>query len=129
MTKISETGHAKNVENFRRLYDHLMNFGGKYAPSDARLQLANVATVLQAASSSLTALSVANPPFLQAVSRREAAFACSQMGEAATRQVKMDKAHFTARRTFAARSAFTCSQMGEAAARQVKWGERESGFL
>jgi hypothetical protein len=42
------------------------------------------------------------------------------MGEAAARQVKMDKAHFTVRRTFAARSAFTCSQMGEAAARQVK---------
>jgi hypothetical protein len=75
MTKISETGHAKNVENFRRLYDHLMNFGGKYAPSDARLQTGNVSAVLQSASSSLTDLSVANPLFLQAVSRREAAFA------------------------------------------------------
>jgi hypothetical protein len=74
MAKTSETGHAKNVENFRRLYDHLMNFGGKYAPTDPRLHLANVGTVLQAADAALTSLSGANPPFLQAVSRREVAF-------------------------------------------------------
>ena len=75
MTKNYETGHAKNVENFRKLNDHLMNFGGKYAPTDVRLQLANVNTVLQAADASLITLSGATPPFLQAVSRREVAFA------------------------------------------------------
>jgi hypothetical protein len=41
MTKISETGHAKNMENFRRLYGHLVNFGPKYAPADVRLQTGN----------------------------------------------------------------------------------------
>ena len=75
MTKISETGHAKNMENFRKLNDHIISFGTKYAPTDARLQLANVATVLQAADAALISLNGANPPFLQAVSRREAAFA------------------------------------------------------
>ena len=74
MTKISETGHARNVENFRKLDDHLKSFGEKYAPSDVRLQLANIATVLQAADAALLSLNGANPPFLQAVSRRETAF-------------------------------------------------------
>ena len=74
MSKNHETGHAKNVENFRKLNDHIISFGTMYAPADTRLQLANVATVLQAADAALISLNGANPPFLQAVSRRETAF-------------------------------------------------------
>jgi hypothetical protein len=74
MSKQSETGHAKNVENFKKLNEHIVSFGPKYAPSDVRLQIPNVSTVSQAGSASLILLSEAQPPYLQAISRREAAF-------------------------------------------------------
>jgi tetratricopeptide (TPR) repeat protein len=74
MTKNYETGHARNVENFRKLNEHIVSFGSKYAPSDVRLQVANLNTVRTTAEASLNGINAANPPFLQAVNRRETAF-------------------------------------------------------
>ena len=74
MRKNYETGHAKNVENFSKLNENIISFGGKYAPSDVRLQPSNLNAVKTAAVASLETVNVANPPFLQALSRREIAF-------------------------------------------------------
>jgi hypothetical protein len=74
MTKSYETGHARNVENFRRLSDCIISFGASYAPTESRLKLAGVAAILQAAETSLADLNAANAPYLQAISRREIAF-------------------------------------------------------
>ncbi|MDR0732837.1 MAG: hypothetical protein LBF08_02070 [Dysgonamonadaceae bacterium] len=75
MTKNVETGHARNVENFKRLQEYIAGFGSKYAPGDARLQPANITLISQNSAATMEAVNAATPPYLQAVSRREQAFA------------------------------------------------------
>ncbi|MDR2362588.1 MAG: hypothetical protein LBD91_07665 [Prevotellaceae bacterium] len=74
MAKNYETGHVKNVENFIRLQECITSFGTRYAPGDARLKLPNVETIKQNSLDAISAVNMAIPPYLQAISRRENAF-------------------------------------------------------
>lgn len=44
MSKISETGIAVNISNFKLLIDHCVALGGDYNPSNAKLTTANMTT-------------------------------------------------------------------------------------
>ena len=74
MKKNYETGHAKNVENFSKLDQIVRSLGAKYAPGDARLQPSNLNTIKTSAAAALETVNLDNPPYLKALSRREAAF-------------------------------------------------------
>ncbi|MDR2361505.1 MAG: hypothetical protein LBD91_02120 [Prevotellaceae bacterium] len=87
MAKTYETGHAKNVENFYKLDDRITSFGNRYAPSDSRLQQLNIDNIKQSATNALAQLAAANPPYLQAIGRREAAF--TNLASTASRALKI----------------------------------------
>jgi hypothetical protein len=74
MTSSIETGHAKNVEEFKRMRVILASFGAAYAPGDDRLKIPNILAIEQNSIAAMAAVDDALPDHLQAVSRREIAF-------------------------------------------------------
>jgi hypothetical protein len=74
MSSTSETGHAVNVGNFRKLVGIIALFGARYAPAIARLQLTALNTLLAEAVQALGQLDEKVPPWIRAVNARAAAF-------------------------------------------------------
>jgi hypothetical protein len=71
----SETGHAPNADNFRKLIDYALSYGNKYAPIMPSLQVQYLTTVYGSTIEAIHLLDVANAPYIQSLSRREEAFA------------------------------------------------------
>jgi hypothetical protein len=90
MASTSETGHAKNVANFKELLSYLKSYGTAYNPSKASLVLTELMSLLTSANASLEAVNSAHPAYSNAVASREAAFA--PLNKLVTRAVNALKA-------------------------------------
>ncbi len=74
MTKISETGHAKNVANLESLITAIVGLGATYNPSRIALQLEELQMLLTKAKESFHAFYEAQTVYSKAVDDRELAF-------------------------------------------------------
>lgn len=74
MTKISETGHAKNVATFEDLISFCTAYGTAYNPSKNSIKLPALNTLLAAARGNLVALNTAFTAFNNATNNRVVAF-------------------------------------------------------
>jgi len=74
MASISETGHAKNVANFKTLVNICTELGTKYQPTADDLQLSNLQTMLTEATTNMEALKAVLPHYTTAVAEKDAAF-------------------------------------------------------
>jgi len=90
MASKSETGHTKNVTNFKSLNVYLDSLGVKYNPSKVSIQLPQLQAQYTAADQSLTAIQDALPAFTDAVDDQEAAF--EPLDKLVTRVVRAYKA-------------------------------------
>ncbi|MCL9806658.1 hypothetical protein NAT51_14070 [Flavobacterium amniphilum] len=70
----SETGHTKNVANFKQLVNLVNSYGADYNPARANLKIPNLNTIATNAQTSLTSVSVKNTQYNNAVNRRFIAF-------------------------------------------------------
>lgn len=90
MSSNSETGHAKNVANFKDLIVHVKSLGTAYKPSKDGLLIANLEAQHAAAAASLVSLSKEMPVYQKAVDAKKAAFA--PLNKLVTRALNMFKA-------------------------------------
>jgi hypothetical protein len=90
MPSNSETGHAKNVANFKDLIIHVKSLGSAYKPSKEGLLLANLQAQHTAAAASLVSVSKEMPVYQQAVDVKQAAF--EPLYKLITRALNMFKA-------------------------------------
>jgi hypothetical protein len=90
MPSNSETGHAKNVANFKDLITHVKSLGAAYKPSKEGLLIANLEAQHTAAAASLLSLAKEMPVYQQAVDAKQAAFA--PLNKLVTRALNMFKA-------------------------------------
>lgn len=74
MSTNSETGHAKNVANFKQLVNLISTYGPDYNPARASLKMPNLNTIATNAQTSLTSVSVKNTQYNNAVNKRFIAF-------------------------------------------------------
>lgn len=74
MTKISETGHAKNVANFEELTNIVISFGPAYNPSRESIRPAALQAVLLEAKKSMDDCHNADSHYSLAAAERETAF-------------------------------------------------------
>jgi hypothetical protein len=74
MAKISETGHAKNVANFKTLLTICVELGSTYQPTAEILQVANLQKVYSEAEVPMKQLKDAMPLYTTAVADKDAAF-------------------------------------------------------
>lgn len=72
--KISQTGHAMNVDNFEKLVAYVKGYGTEYNPAKKTLQPASLDAVLSNANSAVNAVFAAIPAWKNAINDREAAF-------------------------------------------------------
>lgn len=70
----SETGHAKNVDNFEDVITYCDGYGSQYDPTKAALKLPALNTQLSDAQNGLSLVNSALPPWINAVNARELAF-------------------------------------------------------
>ncbi|MCL9807251.1 hypothetical protein NAT51_17095 [Flavobacterium amniphilum] len=70
----SETGHSKNVANFKDLVNLVSSYGADYNPARASLKIPNLNTIATNAQTSLTSVSVKNTQYNNAVNNRFIAF-------------------------------------------------------
>ena len=75
MASTSETGHAKNVANFDELISFVAGYGIVYNPSKTTIKLPALQTLATNARNAINAVNAALPPYSNAVSAREVAFA------------------------------------------------------
>ncbi|MBI5215739.1 MAG: hypothetical protein HY960_08295 [Ignavibacteriae bacterium] len=71
---MSETGHAKNVENFSTLISFCSGYGASYNPAKATLKVSSLETLRDTAKNSLADVNRVLAPFTTAVNERQAAF-------------------------------------------------------
>lgn len=90
MASASETGHAKNVANFKTLNGYLASLGARYNPSKKSIQLPNLQTQYTVAGQALAAIQDAFPPFTAAIDEQQAAF--KPLDKLVTRVVRAYKA-------------------------------------
>ena len=69
-----ETGHTKNVANFKELVNLVNSYGDSYNPSRASLKIPNLNIVATNAQTSLTTVSVKNTQYNNAINKRFIAF-------------------------------------------------------
>lgn len=74
MTKISESGHAKNVANFEELTTTVNGYGEGYNPTREALKLIALLAVLSNSKKAIEAVNAAIPAYTRAIAAREAAF-------------------------------------------------------
>jgi len=116
MTKVNESGHAKNVANFQELVNSVVAFGTRYVPSRESIMLPALQKILTDAKQSIADYNVVLSPYKIAVVERETAF--NPLNKLTTRLLNSLKA------------TDTTAQMDETAqtlARKIK-GERASAI-
>lgn len=74
MASTSETGHAKNVDNFGSLIDGITTFGAKYNPSNPATAITALKTKKESARASINAVNTAAIQYANATNKRETAF-------------------------------------------------------
>ncbi len=74
MTKIFETGHAKNVANFDDMVSIIEGYGPAYNPTREELKLQSLKLLSNNSKNVLAAVNTAIPTYSKAVAAREAAF-------------------------------------------------------
>lgn len=74
MTKISESGHAKNVASFEELTTTVNGYGEGYNPTREALKLVALLAVLSNSKKAIEAVNAAIPAYMRAIAAREAAF-------------------------------------------------------
>jgi hypothetical protein len=74
MKTTSETGHSKNVANFKNLVNLVSSYGADYNPARASLKIPNLNTIATNAQTSLTSVSVKNTQYNNAINNRFIAF-------------------------------------------------------
>ncbi|WP_320052296.1 hypothetical protein [uncultured Acetobacteroides sp.] len=74
MASTSETGHAKNVDNFSSLIDGIASFGATYNPSNPSTILAALKAKKESARTSINAVNTASIQYANATNKRETAF-------------------------------------------------------
>ncbi|MDR0729277.1 MAG: hypothetical protein LBF19_04035 [Prevotellaceae bacterium] len=74
MNSTSETGHAVNVDHFKKLTDVVTTFGTAYAPVSDHLKITSLNNLYTAAAQALEHVDELNPPWLNAVDARILAF-------------------------------------------------------
>lgn len=74
MSKINESGHAKNVANFFQLIVICTNLGAKFNPANANLSLANINSIHQSSNDAIKALDTARGSYIQAIKNRKSMF-------------------------------------------------------
>lgn len=74
MASTSETGHAKNVDNFGELISGITSFGTKYNPSNPLLLLAALKAKETSARASINAINTATIQYSNVSNKRENAF-------------------------------------------------------
>lgn len=74
MSTTSETGHSKNVANFKNLVNLVSSYGADYNPARASLKIPNLNTIATNAQTSLTSVSVKNTQYNNAINNRFIAF-------------------------------------------------------
>ncbi|MDR1962467.1 MAG: hypothetical protein LBQ50_01660, partial [Planctomycetaceae bacterium] len=70
----SETGHAVNVANFRKLIEAVATMSGTYNPTNPRLTLNELQMLENNAVASLAEVDNHKPDYLNAIGERTAAF-------------------------------------------------------
>ncbi len=75
MSTSVETGHAKNVANFKKMIAFVAAYGAQYNPSSVELQLGSLNVKAAEAQQALTNLNTHFTNYGHAVSKRETAFA------------------------------------------------------
>jgi ADP-heptose:LPS heptosyltransferase len=75
MSNTSETGHAKNAAKFDELTSFAAGYGRHYNPSKTSIQLSALQTLSTNAKNVVSAVSIAEPTYKNAVAARETAFA------------------------------------------------------
>lgn len=71
---MSEQGHAKNLEYFRKGRDYAVSWGARYAPSNPLLLLTNFNSIIAAAEPSLDEVIGAKTPYRNATAAAQDAF-------------------------------------------------------
>jgi hypothetical protein len=75
MSKVYETGHAKNAANFQTLIVYVTGYGASYNPSKVSIQLPNLIAAGAVANAAIANLNSLLPNYSIAVAEREEAFA------------------------------------------------------
>jgi hypothetical protein len=72
---MSETGHAKNVENLKKAKDFAVSWGSKYAPSNPNLIISNISKLIDDAEDALNEVQGNKTPYRNATAACEEVFA------------------------------------------------------
>ncbi len=72
---MSETGHAKNLENLKRARDFAVSWGTKYKPTNPILDLTNINAKIAVAEPMLDVVIAAKTPYRNATAAAQDAFA------------------------------------------------------
>lgn len=83
MATFSETGHAKNVDNFSSLIANATSMGEKYNPTNPSIALTALSLKEKAARAAVDAVNVAMPAYAKACEERDSSF--SEMDGLVTR--------------------------------------------
>ena len=114
----SETGHARNIENFQRLISFVTAYGAIYNPTNALILLVALNAKLTAANAELDNVSAMLMPFKFAVNEREIAF--EPLSKLATRIVNAYAATGTDEKNVADARTFVRKIQGKRATPKVK---------
>ena len=74
MASKSETGHAKNVANLKKLISKCIGYGARYNPTNNLIKIPNMQNVQTASANSLTTVNTTKAPYTQAVNTRAPLF-------------------------------------------------------
>lgn len=72
---MAETGHAKNLENFKKDRDFAVSWGAAYTPSNPLLRVSNLNAIIAASETSSDTVQTARTPFRAATAAAEDSFA------------------------------------------------------
>ena len=72
---MSEQGHIKNLENFKKEHHFAVSWGAKYAPTNTLLDIDKMATQIAVAETSMDAIITARTPYRNNVAAAQDAFA------------------------------------------------------
>lgn len=75
MSSTTETGHVKNIAQFKTMIEFVISYGAAYNPSQPELQIANLEALLADARAKLKDVEAANIAYFNKVHERQNAFA------------------------------------------------------
>lgn len=75
MKSVTETGHVRNIAQFKTMIEFVSSYGTAYNPSQPELQIANLEALLEDARTALSAVETANVAYFNKVHERQTAFA------------------------------------------------------